>query len=44
MAKMLVQGSGRKTSLPFGPALAVGAVVGVLWGTSLANLWFHTGG
>ncbi len=44
VVKMLVQGSGRKTSLPFGPALAVGAVVGVLWGTSLANLWFHTGG
>lgn len=43
VAKMLVQGGGRKTSLPFGPALAVGAVVGVLWGTQLANLWFHTG-
>lgn len=42
--KMLVRGSGRKTSLPFGPALAAGAVVGVLWGTYLANLWFHAGG
>jgi leader peptidase (prepilin peptidase)/N-methyltransferase len=44
VAKMAVQGTGRKTALPFGPALAVGAVVGVLWGGYLANLWFHTGG
>lgn len=43
VVKMLVQGSGRKTALPFGPALAVGAVVGVLWGTSLANIWLHAG-
>ena len=33
LVMMLVQGTGRKTPLPFGPALAVGAVVGVLWGT-----------
>jgi leader peptidase (prepilin peptidase)/N-methyltransferase len=44
VVKMRVQGSGRKTSLPFGPALAVGAVVGVLWGTSLANIWINHGG
>lgn len=39
--KMAVQGTGRKTALPFGPALAVGAVVGVLWGGYLANAWIH---
>jgi leader peptidase (prepilin peptidase) / N-methyltransferase len=39
IVKMVAQGGGRKTSLPFGPALGVGAVVGVLWGTYLANLW-----
>ncbi|MGH9093095.1 MAG: prepilin peptidase, partial [Acidimicrobiales bacterium] len=44
LVKMAVQGTGRKTSLPFGPALAAGAVVGVLWGGTLANLWLHPGG
>jgi leader peptidase (prepilin peptidase)/N-methyltransferase len=41
LVKIAVQGTGRKTSLPFGPALALGAVVGVLFGATLANLWFH---
>lgn len=44
LVKMAVQGTGRKTALPFGPALAAGAVVGVLWGGTLANLWLHHGG
>lgn len=44
LVKMAVMGTGRKTALPFGPALAVGAVVGVLWGGTLANLWIHPGG
>lgn len=44
LVKMAVQGTGRKTALPFGPALAAGAVVGVLWGAMLANLWLHPGG
>jgi len=43
LVKMAVQGTGRKTALPFGPALAVGAAVGVLWGGVLANLWLHPG-
>lgn len=43
VVKMGVQGTGRKTALPFGPALAVGAVVGVLWGGALAGLWLHGG-
>lgn len=41
---MALKGTGRKTALPFGPALAAGCVVGVLWGGTLANLWIHTGG
>ncbi len=41
VAKMVVQRTGRKTALPFGPALAAGAVVGVLWGSTLASLWFR---
>jgi len=41
--KMLAQGTGRKTRFPFAPALAVGAVIGVLWGSWLANYWIlHT--
>jgi prepilin signal peptidase PulO-like enzyme (type II secretory pathway) len=41
--KMLAQGTGRKTRFPFAPALAVGAVIGVLWGGSLASYWIlHT--
>jgi leader peptidase (prepilin peptidase)/N-methyltransferase len=44
LVKMTVQHTGRKTVLPFGPALAVGGVVGVLWGPYLSNLWFHAGG
>jgi len=43
VVKMAVQGTGRKTALPFGPALAAGAVVGVLWGGALAGLWLHGG-
>jgi len=43
LVKMVVQGTGRKTALPFGPALAMGAVVGVLWGGYLVNVWIHLG-
>jgi len=41
---MTVKGTGRKTALPFGPALAAGCVFGVLFGGTLAHLWLHTGG
>jgi len=44
LVKMAVQGTGRKTALPFGPALAVGAVVGVIWGGYLVNVWMHAAG
>jgi leader peptidase (prepilin peptidase) / N-methyltransferase len=38
-----VWSSGRKTRIPFGPSLAVGAVLGVLWGGPVAHSVFHTG-
>ncbi|HMD45036.1 MAG TPA: A24 family peptidase [Acidimicrobiales bacterium] len=41
---MIKHRTGRKTRLPFGPALAAGAVVGVLWGPWLAHAWLHRGG
>lgn len=31
--------AGRRTRLPFGPFLGLGAMVAVLWGTDLARLW-----
>jgi leader peptidase (prepilin peptidase)/N-methyltransferase len=36
---MLRDGTGRKTRLAFGPPLALGAVIGVLWGTWLTHFW-----
>lgn len=33
----------RSRKFPFAPALAVGTVVGVLWGGWLGNLWLHPG-
>jgi leader peptidase (prepilin peptidase) / N-methyltransferase len=38
-----VKGGGRKTRIPFGPFLAAGAVVAVVWGNPLANALFHHG-
>jgi prepilin signal peptidase PulO-like enzyme (type II secretory pathway) len=32
-------GAGRKTAIPFGPFMALGAVVGVLWGERLLEAW-----
>ncbi len=34
---------GRKTRIPFGPFLAAGAVVSVLWGSPISNALFHRG-
>jgi leader peptidase (prepilin peptidase)/N-methyltransferase len=41
---MALRGTGRKTRVPFGPALAVGAVAGVLFGSVIVNHWLpgHT--
>lgn len=36
-----ITASGRKTRIPFGPSLAAGAVIGVLWGAPLAQSLFH---
>ncbi len=38
-----VWSSGRKTRIPFGPSLALGAVFAVLWGTPVAHSVFHAG-
>ncbi len=38
---MVRHGTGRKTRLPFAPALAIGAVVGVLWGPWIVAHWLH---
>lgn len=38
---MKVTGGGRKTKVPFGPFLAAGAVVTVLWGGPVAHTLFH---
>jgi prepilin signal peptidase PulO-like enzyme (type II secretory pathway) len=36
---MLFRGRGRKTKIPFGPFLALGALVGLLWGQELLQLY-----
>lgn len=43
LVAMAVSGAGRKTRIPFGPFLAAGAVVAVLWGAPLAHALFHRG-
>ena len=40
---MAVSGAGRKTRIPFGPFLAAGAVLTVLWGSPVAHALFHHG-
>jgi leader peptidase (prepilin peptidase)/N-methyltransferase len=39
LALMARNGTGRKTRLAFGPPLALGGIVGVLWGTWFTHLW-----
>ena len=43
LAAMAFSGAGRKTRIPFGPFLAAGAMITVLWGTPLTNALFHHG-
>ncbi len=38
---MVVSGAGRKTRIPFGPFLAAGAVLTILWGNPVAHALFH---
>lgn len=40
---MAVTGRGRKTRIPFGPFMAAGAIVSVLWGSPVAHALFHRG-
>jgi leader peptidase (prepilin peptidase)/N-methyltransferase len=40
---MALSSAGRKTRIPFAPSLAIGAVVAVLWGGSIAQGIFHAG-
>jgi len=35
----LARGGGRKTAVPFGPFMALGAVVAILWGHDLIDVW-----
>jgi leader peptidase (prepilin peptidase)/N-methyltransferase len=44
VALMAVTGQGRKTRVPFGPFLAAGAIVAVLWGNPLVHALFHRAG
>ncbi len=38
----LARGAGRKSAIPFGPAIAAGAVVAGLWGERLASAYLRT--
>lgn len=40
---MAATGGGRKTRIPFGPFLAAGAVVAIVWGNPIAHALFHHG-
>ncbi len=40
---MVVRGTGRRTKFAFGPSLAAGTVVGVLWGGTIINAWLGHG-
>jgi leader peptidase (prepilin peptidase)/N-methyltransferase len=40
---IVVSGGGRKTRIPFGPFLAAGAVLSVVWGNPVAHALFHRG-
>jgi leader peptidase (prepilin peptidase)/N-methyltransferase len=42
IATALVRRSGRRTTFPFGPALALGTVVGVLFGPAVVSAWLGT--
>ncbi|MHB1924384.1 MAG: prepilin peptidase, partial [Acidimicrobiales bacterium] len=43
VALMVAGRAGRRTRIPFGPFLAAGAVIAVLWGGPLVNLWLNRG-
>jgi leader peptidase (prepilin peptidase)/N-methyltransferase len=39
---VLVRRAGRKSMLPFGPFMLTGALVAILWGGALADLYLDT--
>jgi len=39
LAMVLARRAGMKSQIPFGPYLALGSVVGVLWGSDIARAW-----
>jgi len=41
LALMVGSSAGRKTRIPFAPALCIGAVIAILWGGTLAHDLFH---
>jgi len=43
LALIATGSSTRKTRIPFGPFLATGAVIAVLWGQGLVDLWLGRG-
>lgn len=42
MGVMVVSGKGRKSQVPFGPFLAAGTVVAIMWGQSLLDLYLDS--
>ncbi len=44
VAMMLFQGKGRKTAVPFGPFLSLGAVVSLAWGPRILHWYLTLGG
>ena len=44
VAMMLFQGKGRKTAVPFGPFLSLGAVVSLAWGAQILRWYLTLGG
>jgi len=44
LALMVGSGSGRKTRIPFAPALCIGAAIAILWGGTLAHHVFRAAG
>jgi leader peptidase (prepilin peptidase) / N-methyltransferase len=42
LAVMVATGGGRKTRIPFGPFLAAGAALSVIWGTNITHALLHT--
>jgi leader peptidase (prepilin peptidase)/N-methyltransferase len=40
---IVATGGGRKTKIPFGPFLAAGAVLSIVWGNPVAHALFHRG-